>query len=68
MNCPYCDVALTRVAVLAKRLQSLGTLLHARADHQGNWIDCREEPCYSAAMDYKYGGLDKTRHNERYLD
>ena len=48
-DCPYCDAALTRTAVLALRLRKLAAAHHALLRHtEPIWTDCRLDPCAAA--------------------
>lgn len=57
--CGYCEKALTRLAMLAWRLQKLGALGHR--GHPGDRFDrCTLEPCRETAEALRYAGLTRS--------
>lgn len=47
--CPQCDLALTRLAVLALALRKIAVRAHVAHGNSGPWSDCPLEPCVTAS-------------------
>lgn len=61
MNCPYCDAALTRCAVLSLELQQVAREAHAAGKHPGPWDRCALQPCLRIAVAINKAGLESQR-------
>ena len=57
MLCPYCDAALTRVAVLSLALRKAAVWTHAELKHAGHSDTCTESPCLELWQALRYEGL-----------
>jgi hypothetical protein len=61
VNCPYCDAALTRCAVLAHALNRIALEAHAAGKHAGTWDTCKLQPCQRATQAVQTAGLESQR-------